>query len=63
MAAAPVALSSFSAPLIGSRAIAAGALDEAKSQIARLAAISPGEYFLFNIRNGSIIEAGLPARV
>jgi len=38
-------------------------LDEAKNHIGRMATTSPGEYFLFNIRNGSIIEAGLPARV
>jgi hypothetical protein len=37
-------------------------LDEAKVHIARLAAVSPGEYFIFNVRNGSIIQAGIPAR-
>jgi hypothetical protein len=36
-------------------------LEEAKIHIARLAAVSPGEYFIFNVRNGSIIQAGIPA--
>jgi len=41
---------------------AVGGLDEAKLHIGRLASASPGQYFLLNIRNGSIIEAGLPSR-
>lgn len=43
---------------------AVGGLDEAKSHISRLStsSSSPGEYFLLNIRNGSVIEAAIPAR-
>ena len=41
---------------------AVAGLDEAKLHIGRLATASPGQYFLLNIRNGSIIEAGLPSR-
>jgi hypothetical protein len=32
-------------------------LEEAKAQLARLAASSPGEYFIYSVRNGSVIEA------
>jgi len=32
-------------------------LEEAKSQLARLAASSPGEYFIYSVRNGCVIHA------
>jgi hypothetical protein len=32
-------------------------LEEAKAQLARLAASSPGEYFIYSVRNGSVIQA------
>jgi hypothetical protein len=32
-------------------------LDEAKSELTRIAEISPGEYFIFDTRNGAVISA------
>jgi hypothetical protein len=32
-------------------------LEEAKNQLARLAANSPGEYFIYSVRNGRVIHA------
>ena len=37
-------------------------LEEAKSQLACLAASSPGEYFIFSARNGCIVPASMAAR-
>jgi hypothetical protein len=32
-------------------------LEEAKAQLARLAASSPDEYFIYSVRNGCVIQA------
>jgi hypothetical protein len=32
-------------------------LEEAKSQLARLAASSPGDYFIYSVRNACIVHA------
>jgi hypothetical protein len=32
-------------------------LEEARAQLARLAATSPGEYFIYSVRNGCVIKA------
>jgi hypothetical protein len=32
-------------------------LEEAKGQLTRLAASSPGEYFIYSVRNGCVIHA------
>jgi hypothetical protein len=37
-------------------------LEEAKAQLARLAANSPGEYFIYSIRNRCVIQASMAAR-
>jgi hypothetical protein len=34
-------------------------LEEARAQLARLAAISPGEYFIYSVRNGRVIQGEL----
>jgi len=34
-------------------------LDEARAQLARLVASSPGEYFIYNVQNGCIIQVRL----
>jgi len=36
-------------------------LEEAKNQLARLAASSPGEYFIYSARNGRIIQGRMAA--
>ena len=38
-------------------------LEEAKAQLARLAASSPGEYFIYNVRNGCVVRAKMAASV
>jgi hypothetical protein len=38
-------------------------LEEAKVQIAHLTRNSPGEYFIYSVRNGCVIQAGTPAWV
>ena len=37
-------------------------LEEAKAQLARLAASSPGEYFIYSVRNGRVVQASMAAR-
>lgn len=37
-------------------------LEEAKSQLARLAASSPGEYFIYSARNGRIVQGRMAVR-
>jgi hypothetical protein len=37
-------------------------LEEAKAQLARLAASSPGEYFIYSVRNGRVVLASMAAR-
>jgi hypothetical protein len=32
-------------------------LEEAKAQLARLTASAPGEYFIYSVRNGSIVHS------
>lgn len=32
-------------------------LEEAKSQLARIAASSPGEYFIYSVRNACVVHA------
>jgi hypothetical protein len=34
-------------------------LEEAKNQLARLAANSPDEYFIFSVQNGCVVEGRL----
>ena len=34
-------------------------LEEARAQLARLAASSPGEYFIYSVQNGCVIQARL----
>jgi hypothetical protein len=34
-------------------------LEEARAQLARLAASSPGEYFIYNVRDGCVMHAKL----
>jgi len=34
-------------------------LEEARTQLARLSASSPGEYFIYSLRNGCIVHAKL----
>jgi hypothetical protein len=34
-------------------------LEEARAQLARLAANSPGEYFIYSLRNGCVVHAEL----
>jgi hypothetical protein len=34
-------------------------LEEARAQLARLAANSPGEYFIYSLRNGCVVYAKL----
>jgi hypothetical protein len=34
-------------------------LEEARAQLARLAASSPGEYFIYSVRNGRVIHTEL----
>jgi hypothetical protein len=36
-------------------------LDEANTQIARLAEDSPGEYFVYDVRNGCIVQQSMAA--
>jgi hypothetical protein len=36
-------------------------LDEAKNQLARLAVSSPGEYFIYNVQNGDIVQGRIAA--
>jgi hypothetical protein len=36
-------------------------LEEARAQLARLAANSPGEYFIYSVRNGCVIQEGMAA--
>jgi hypothetical protein len=36
-------------------------LEEAKNQLARLAASSPGEYFIYSARNGRIVQGRMAA--
>jgi hypothetical protein len=34
-------------------------LEEAKAQLSRLSASSPDEYFIYNVRNGCVVQAGM----
>jgi hypothetical protein len=34
-------------------------LEEARAQLARLGASSPGEYFIYSLRNGCVVQAKL----
>jgi hypothetical protein len=34
-------------------------LEEAKSQLARIAASSPGEYFIYSVRNACVVHANM----
>jgi hypothetical protein len=36
-------------------------LEEAKNQLARLAAISPGEYFIYSARKGCVVQGTMAA--
>jgi hypothetical protein len=36
-------------------------LEEARNQLARLAASSPGEYFIYNAQNGGILQGRMAA--
>jgi hypothetical protein len=36
-------------------------LEEAKAQLARLAAIAPGEYFIYSVRNGCVVQGRMAA--
>lgn len=37
-------------------------LEEAKSQLARIAASSPGEYFIYSVRNACVVHAKMARR-
>ena len=36
-------------------------LEEARDQLARLAANSPGEYFIYSVRNGCVVQGKMAA--
>jgi hypothetical protein len=36
-------------------------LEEAKAQLARIAATTPGEYFIYSVRNGRVVQTELAA--
>lgn len=36
-------------------------LEEAKNQLARLAASSPGEYFIYSVRKGCVVQGRMAA--
>jgi hypothetical protein len=36
-------------------------LEEAKAQLARLAAHAPGEYFIYSVRNGRVVQGRMAA--
>ena len=36
-------------------------LEEARVQLARLAANSPGEYFIYSVRNGCVVQGKMAA--
>ena len=38
-------------------------LDEARSLLARLATNSPGEYFIFNVQNGCVVQTKMASGV
>jgi len=34
-------------------------LEEARAQLGRLAASSPGEYFIYNVQHGCVVQSGV----